>query len=110
MARFEKGPDPRRHKGGSAPKPRARTAAEIRKMALSAAPEMIQVLIQIAKDKKGPKRERVQAAQAVLDRGIGKPIATVGMDPEQPLNLGVDAQLLELFTRLADGDAGAQSE
>jgi hypothetical protein len=49
-------------------------------LARSRCPEMIAALTAIALDKEQPVFARIQAAQRVLDRGLGKPLAAVAVD------------------------------
>jgi hypothetical protein len=75
---------------GQSGNPRGRTpvSAEIRDLARAHAPEMFSVLVAIAKDRKASASARVAAANAVLDRGWGK--------PQQDMNLSGGVTLLEL--------------
>ena len=47
----------------------------IRDKARDHADEALRVLVEVAKDKKAPPAARVSAANALLDRGYGKPIS-----------------------------------
>lgn len=92
--------DPRRNPGGQ-----HKSVKEVRRIALQQSPTAMAVLVSIACDKEAKDRDRIAAAREILDRGIGRPTVPVGMDPEMPLELSADRELLELFRRLA-GEAG----
>jgi hypothetical protein len=50
---------------------------EVKEAARAHTAEMLDVLIQVATDQKAPPSARVTAACAMLDRGWGKPVASV---------------------------------
>ena len=68
---------------------------EVREMARAAAPGAITALIAIAANDEQPASARVSAATALLDRGYGKPAASVDMTLEGKVNL------VDLLTSLA---------
>ena len=57
--------------------PRTISLKEVRELAAERAPGAIEVLWEICKDEKQPGVTRVQAANALLDRGLGKPMQNV---------------------------------
>jgi hypothetical protein len=72
---------------GGNPSGRPSDLREITALARSHSPKMLQVLVDIANDPEQPVFARVQAAQHVLDRGLGKPpqaiaVATGASSPE----------------------------
>jgi hypothetical protein len=54
--------------------PRTVSLKEVKELAAEKAPGAIEVLWEICKDEKQPGVTRVQAANALLDRGLGKPM------------------------------------
>lgn len=58
-------------------RPKAHTLHEIRDIARKAAPEMVGILMTIARDEQQTAAGRVAAANGVLDRGYGKPAQTI---------------------------------
>ena len=58
----------------------AKAAADIRSLARSHAPGAIKVLAGIMNEKKAPAAARVKAAEALIDRGFGKPKQTIEAD------------------------------
>lgn len=58
----------------------------LRDLARAACPKMLQVLISIAENEEKAAAARVTAASAVLDRGYGKPPATLGDEDGNALN------------------------
>lgn len=59
------------------PAGRPRDSYEIQALARSYAPKALQTLVDIAADKTLPPAARVSAAQALLDRGYGRPMQQV---------------------------------
>ena len=83
MARFEKG------KSGN-PGGRPKVIGEIRDLARAHTTEAIETLVAILLNTKVPPAARVSAANAILDRGWGK--------PTQDMNVGGGMRLEELIT------------
>ncbi len=76
MAKFGKG------KSGN-PGGRPKEVAEVRELAKAYTPEAINTLAEIMRNKKTPPAARVSAANALLDRGYGRPgqaVALTGKD------------------------------
>ena len=69
------------------PSGRPKLVEEARKLALAKAPEMIAVLERIALDPKAKNSERIAAAIAVLNRGLGMPPQAVYAKMEGGLQL-----------------------
>lgn len=70
--------------------------AELRALARAHSPEAIGALVSIVRAVKAPAAARVAAAQAILDRGYGKPtVGEPGTDGEQ---------LLRIVTGIVRGD------
>lgn len=93
--RFKKGFDIRRGRGGPGPE-----VAQVKKYARKNSIEAIRAIMSLVRHSKLD-RVRLAAAEAILDRAIGKPTQMIGGDPDAPLQLGVDRSLLETFERLA---------
>jgi hypothetical protein len=72
----------------------AKAVAEIRSLARTHTEKAINVLSGIMNEKKAPAAARVSAAQALLDRGWGK--------PSQPLENGEDGPLVVVIRKFAD--------
>ena len=66
-------------------RPNAATLAEIRAIAQRAAPEMVELLVKIAKTSESD-RSQVAAANAVLDRAYGKPAQMLGDSDGNPMD------------------------
>lgn len=66
-------------RGAPSPNPsgRAPVAPEVKEAAQAHTLEMLSVLVAVARDEAAPPAARVAAANAVLDRGHGKPVASV---------------------------------
>jgi hypothetical protein len=64
-----------------------RIIADVKALAQECAPEAIAALKEIFSDAKAPPAARVSAATAILDRGYGKPTATVEADVNQRVTL-----------------------
>ncbi len=74
--------------GGRKPGSTNKVAAEIKALAQKHGPEMIEGLLEMARDKEAPHAARVSAHKEVLDRGFGRPAQTVahtGEDGEGPV-------------------------
>lgn len=67
MSRFAKGKS-----GNPAGRPKAATLEEIRAIARRASPEMVEILLKIARSSESD-RAKAAAANAVLDRAYGRP-------------------------------------
>lgn len=72
-------PNGRFRRGAPSPNPsgRARVAPEVKEAARSHTADMLAVLVEVALDGAAPPAARVAAANAVLDRGHGKPVASL---------------------------------
>lgn len=66
-------------RGTASPNPHGRPSipVEVKEAAKAHTLDMIAVLVEVASDKDAPPSARVAAASAVLDRGHGKPVASV---------------------------------
>ena len=62
-----------------------KTPTEINSLARLHTERMIQVLVGIATQENAPAASRVSAAEALLDRGWGRPKQTIASDPDGPL-------------------------
>ena len=84
----------KRH-GGKRPnagRPKGKVSAAKRAIAEVAqehADDMLKVLVQIAKDKQEPASARVAAANAVIERGYGKPVTPVQNESQDRLTLAL---------------------
>jgi hypothetical protein len=58
---------------------------DIKELAQKHGPELVNILISLAKDSETPHASRVTAIKEALDRGYGKPSQILGSDPENPL-------------------------
>lgn len=94
---FKKGHDPRRNPGG-----RPKLATEVRRLALEKCPRALEVLVEVMEDPKARKKDRTYAANSILDRGLGRPTTVLASDSERPLQLEIDRQLVELFTKIVE--------
>lgn len=65
----------------------AKATAEIRSLARAHTDSAIKVLAGIMNQGEAPHAARVSAAQALLDRGWGKPAQTISGDDESPVNV-----------------------
>ena len=63
---------------------RKKESGDLREMARAASPDMLQILINLAKTSASD-RSRVTAANAVLDRAYGKPAQTLGDGDGNPV-------------------------
>lgn len=63
----------------------AKAPAEIRSLARAHTKSALKVLAGIMNESEAPAAARVSAAQALLDRGWGKPTQFIGGDVENPL-------------------------
>lgn len=80
---------------------RPKSHGELRALALSHAPEMLEILLKIARESKDEKA-RVSAADKVLDRGLGKATQMLANDPDAgPLIVNIVK-----FRNEGGGDAG----
>lgn len=90
-----RGSRPGERRGGRRPGSINRNTSEIRALAQRHGLEAIEALANALRSK-DPKIS-IMAANALLDRGYGKPAQTIGSDPEQPLTHNVT--VLDEFTR-----------
>ena len=58
---------------------------DIKALAQEHGPELLGILVSLARDDETPHAARVAASKEVLDRGYGKPSQVLGSDPENPL-------------------------
>jgi hypothetical protein len=57
--------------------PDARAVRDAMVMARTAAPEIVQLLIDVARDRRKPAAARVKAAEVLLNRALGMPVQSV---------------------------------
>jgi hypothetical protein len=57
--------------------PDARAVRDAKVMARTATPEMVQVLIDVARDRRKPAAARVKAAETLLNRPLGMPVQSM---------------------------------
>jgi hypothetical protein len=83
---------------------------KVEKLARSYGAEALRTLASIMRSKKAPASARSAAAQAILDRGFGRPVHAVkhgGDENAEPINLNFknlsEAQLEALIERLSKG-------
>lgn len=91
--RFQPG-DPRAGRKRGVPN---KATAEIKLAAQEYGIEALETLAKVMRNTKADPRARVAAANALLDRGYGKPAQTIQGDPENPLQHDVTG--LDEFTR-----------
>ena len=89
--------------GGRAKGTPNKATAEIKTIARQFGREAISLLAQLMRSAADAK-VRVMAANALLDRGYGKPAQTLTGDPEKPLEHNV--AVVDAFTRRRSGDGG----
>ncbi|WP_247328654.1 hypothetical protein [Bradyrhizobium sp. 21] len=92
-----------------------RTLTEIKSLARTHTPVAMKTLVQIMRDKEAPAHARVSAANAILDRGWGKPVQPIASEDGKPLefvhriervivhpgdNLTMEAQIEESVQRI----------
>lgn len=73
MAKFQKG-----QSGNPSGRPKLVAGINLKELARSHAPECIDTLCSIMRDDEASEAARVSAANAILDRGFGKPPQTLG--------------------------------
>lgn len=73
-----------------------KSTAEVREFAGQFTEAAIRGLVAIAKSKKSPAAAKVAAWNAVLDRAIGKPAQSVGLEGEHGEKLGMRRVVIEL--------------
>ena len=82
-------------RGGKRPnagRPKGKVSEAKRAIAEAAqehADDMLKVLVQIAKDKEEPASARVTAANAVIERGYGKPVTPIQNDSQDRLTAAI---------------------
>ncbi len=109
----EQRPRGRPFKPGTSGNPggRPRVVAEVRELARAHGAEAVEALVQLMR--RGAREEtRVRAAEALLDRGYGRPAQAITGDGENPLALLVEQGdgLLARLQRLAGGDPAGAAE
>ncbi|WP_063921291.1 hypothetical protein [Bradyrhizobium sp. DOA1] len=62
-----------------------RTLTEIKSLARTHTNVAIKTLVQIMRDKEAPAHARVLAANAILDRGWGKPLQPIASEDDKPI-------------------------
>jgi hypothetical protein len=83
---------------------RRKVDGDLRELARSKSPEMLQVLIGIAEDESKPAAARTNAASAVLDRAYGKPAQMLGDSDGNPLDW-IDVLTLARARRMERDDS-----
>lgn len=102
---FKPGYDPRRRADG-----RSRYSRAIKLLARESCADAIAALRSIVMNPGSRDSDRIAAARELLDRGIGRPTVTVAGDPDRPLRLGPDRDMIALFRRLAGEVAEADED
>lgn len=94
-----RGPDGRFRKGVSGnPGGRPKEVGYVRDLARQHTEEAIKTLVAIMQDPTQPGRVRVAAAEAILDRGWGRPTQPIGGDDTmEPIRLAVQEETLRAF-------------
>lgn len=64
---------------------RPKGVAEVIELARKAAPDAIKTLVEICESDKSPHAARISAAQAILDRGFGKPSQSITGADDGPI-------------------------
>ena len=76
---------------------RPKTVHEVRELARKYTKDAIKTLVSIMRDPNEKSTARVRAAEAILDRGHGR--------PQQQVDMNVSTDLVSLLVGLADGKA-----
>jgi hypothetical protein len=77
--------------------------ADVRELCQSRAKDAIETLATVMMDKEAPPAARVAAANAILDRGYGKPAQTINANVSRSVTDLSDAELIAIA---AGGSAG----
>lgn len=64
-----------------------RTLTEIKSLARTHTAVAMKTLVQIMRDKDAPAHARVMAANAILDRGWGKPLQPIASEDDKPIQV-----------------------
>ena len=80
---------------------RPKTVAHIQELARQYAPEALKTLAEIMSSCKAPPNSRIAAANALLDRGFGKPAPLLSETPTDPRMLS-DAELMAIIAVASD--------
>jgi hypothetical protein len=80
--------------------------AEIRDLAREKAPEALKTLAAIMQDKGAAPSARVAAANAILDRGYGKPLQSVETAPKRTLAEFTDDELTAMIQSHLEAEDG----
>ena len=80
-----RGSRPGERRGGRQKGTPNKASLDIKELAQQHGPELVNILVMLAKDDGTPHAARVSAIKEALDRGYGKPSQILGNDPENPL-------------------------
>jgi len=90
------------------PNGRPKVVADLVALARTHASDAIQALVEIARTGK-QEGARVSAASALLDRGFGKPVATINSNIQRSLAQVSDVELTTIATGRGEGVAASES-